>query len=123
MYRKALEIIARLRNVEGMASNHNNLGNVLVNRDDLKGAEEMYRRALESDERLGRLEGIAVSGRNLGNVLKVQGDLNGAELMFRKALKAAEQFGSNELIESATSQLRSLHDPVVQLPAEKKSEP
>ena len=105
MYRKALEINAKLGRPDGMARNYGNLGIIMQIRNDLDGAEAMYRKALEINEKLGRLEGMARNYGNLGSVMQTRGDLDGAEAMYRKALEIDKKLGQFEDMASAYGNL------------------
>ncbi len=108
MHRKSLEIEEKLGRLEGMASQYGNLGNLLMTRGDLDGAEEMHRKSLEIEEKLGRLEGMASDYGNLGLVLETRGDLNGAEEMYRKSLEIEEKLGVPQRVAWAQERVESL---------------
>ena len=73
-----------------MAASYNNLGLVLQDQGDLKGAKEYYEKALKIKIACYGTENhtnVADSYNNLGNVLRDQGDLKGAKEYYEKALK------------------------------------
>lgn len=96
MYRKAMEIDVKARDIEGMHANFINLGNLLFKRGDFDAAEVIYRNLVEIDERLKNAEGLAIAYGSLGAVLRTRGDLDGAEAIHREALEMNERLGRIE---------------------------
>jgi serine/threonine-protein kinase len=65
---------------------HNNLGNTLQLKGDLKGAIEHYQKAIDLDPK------YSLAHNNLGTALQAQGDLKGAIASFQKAIALEPKF-------------------------------
>lgn len=81
-----------------VAININNLGRVLQNIGDLRGAKERFEQALKIDEKALGTDNpiVAIDINNLGSVLQKMGDLEGAKERYERALKIDENvYGPN----------------------------
>ncbi len=96
MHNKSLEIVKKLGNLEGMASDYAALGLVHYTRGDLSKAKEMHIKGLKIEEKLGRLEGMARQYGNLGLIYQDRGDLDKAEEMHKKSLEIEKKLGRLE---------------------------
>ena len=86
MYRKAIELDPSYGAAYGC------LGNVLSERKDLNGAEQMYRKTIELDQSNAVISAQAYVC--LGIVLSRRKDYNGAEQMHRKAIEVDPSNGA-----------------------------
>lgn len=102
-YHRVLELADEDRGWQAIANI--NLGNVLLTRGDLDGAEVMFGRALAIEEQLGRMEGMANAYGNLGIVLDTRGDHERAERMFHKALAIHQELNNQQGMAKAYTNL------------------
>jgi tetratricopeptide (TPR) repeat protein len=87
-----------------LASAHDQLGNVLFARKDLRGAEMEFQTAAKYEERLSHRSDLAFTLAQLGRVYLEMGDVSQAESTLRKA---AALFRENRL-ESAAADVNEL---------------
>ena len=95
-YAKALAIIKKLGDQEGMASVYGNLMIIERRRKNLDRAEAYCKKALAIDKKLGNQEGIARHTSNLGNIERDRGQLSAAEACYTKSLAICEKLEIQE---------------------------
>ncbi|MGH8103068.1 MAG: tetratricopeptide repeat protein, partial [bacterium] len=93
-FRRSLKIREDLRDLVGIASALNNLGNLSSDRGRYGEADECYRRSFELRAKIGHMEGMSAALVNRGNVAFNGGRYEDARQHYDEALALAERIGS-----------------------------
>jgi tetratricopeptide (TPR) repeat protein len=89
-----MQVAADLKDPASLASTYDQLGNVLFNKRDLRGAEQAFLSAAKYEELLRHESDLAFTLARLGRVYEEMGDVTKAEEVLRKA---ARLFRESEL--------------------------
>ena len=92
LYRELRAAVALKKPKIGVRASFN-LGVILLNRDDFKGAEAIFKNLLKLVKKLGDLFGTASAYKNLGDCLSLRNDRDRAETMYRESLLLFQKIG------------------------------
>ena len=95
-YRFALKMMQVAQGIDdptSLASAHDQMGNVLFLRKDLRGAREAYRTAAKYEHQLNHRSDLAFTLARLGRVYEEMGDVSQAEDALRQAALLFREYG------------------------------
>ncbi|OQY00626.1 MAG: hypothetical protein B6I26_07335 [Desulfobacteraceae bacterium 4572_130] len=85
LYKKALEISEKLKNLNGMAESYHQMGMIQQDQGGYEGAQKLYKQSLEIKEKLKDLQGMAKSYNQIGTLAFKQQDHKAAFILFLRA--------------------------------------
>jgi len=117
-YKQALEIFeelfvlhTKLGDEVGVATDHNNIGNVLKEMGHLDAALESHQKSLGIRTKLGDEVGVATNHQNIGNVLRLMDHLDAALESYQKALGTYTKLGDEVGIAAVKIAIEKINQP------------
>jgi tetratricopeptide (TPR) repeat protein len=98
MWQEAIEVFRKVGDKEGLAASSNNVGDVLLNRGELKTARKLLEQALDGYRLTGDRAGMALAMVDLGQIDLLKGELAAARTNYQEAVTIAIQAGDKSAI-------------------------
>ncbi|HLP61337.1 MAG TPA: tetratricopeptide repeat protein, partial [Candidatus Deferrimicrobium sp.] len=108
-YQKALEIVEKIGDIKGAASNLHNMGIIYQEKGDYGAALMQYQRSLETFEKSGDTKGVAAGLHEIGLIYQCKGDYDMALTQYKKSLEMHEKIGHSKGVSQNLHQIAMIY--------------